>query len=257
DGGQDHGGGSDAVLGQHVGINPFLFVARAVSVVDRNLAEDQQAHDEVGDVETEQDGAVPTAQPPGGQEDRRQHGEREQDRHVPGQRVVVDDDRPADQQDDAELAGHREHDAADDVGDTDLGSPTPGGLDAQEDVLERQRERRDGDAEDGALDGVLLEDALGALPGDQGADDEPDEGEHRQGDRGGRRELAGLEEAVVDPQVGGQLEAARAPVPAGAPARGRALRGRRVAAAPAGQGGRAAPADPGLLELLVDLRVAP
>src|SRR5690606_21939798 len=62
DGGQDHGGGSDAVLGQHVGINPFLFVARAVSVVDRNLAEDQQAHDEVGDVETEQDGAVPTAQ---------------------------------------------------------------------------------------------------------------------------------------------------------------------------------------------------
>src|SRR5690606_41547747 len=89
------------------------------------------------------------------------------------------------------------------------------------------------------------------------ADDKPVEGEHRLGDRAGGRGLAVLEQAVADRQVGGQLKAARAPVPAGAPARGRALRGRRVAAAPAGQGGRAAPADPGLLELLVDLRVAP
>ena len=55
---------------------------------------------------------------------------------MPGQRGGVDGDRAAHEQDDPELAGHREHHAADDVGHGDLGRAASLGFHGEEDVFQ-------------------------------------------------------------------------------------------------------------------------
>ena len=87
---------------------------------DRGFPEHGEADDPVGDVQRQQHEPVPAAQPAGVDEVRREARHDDQHREVPGQHVVVDEDAAAGEQDDAELGGDAEDDAADDVADADL-----------------------------------------------------------------------------------------------------------------------------------------
>ena len=97
---------------------------------------------------------------------------------------------PADEDDDPELGGDREHEAADDVADADLGHALLDRPDGEEEILDRQHRGDDGGAEHRAFDVVALEDLFGAFADGGGADDDPAERQHGQAEVEPAREPA-------------------------------------------------------------------
>jgi hypothetical protein len=125
----------------------------------------------------------------------------------------------------------------DDVPDADLGNAPADGLHGQEDVLDGEDGGGDRGAEEGALEPVGLEDALGADAGRRGSDHETGEGEQGQPESG----PAGTSPGVAERHALGDV----------LPGIGRVV----VSGADTAQGGGAAAGQAGGGELLVHLRV--